>query len=290
MSSGQSAPDAAATEDADGGLEATAELRAQLELVREENRRLRAERRRRLATSYRRTAMGLAGLGAIALAGAAAFPPARDVLLALAGVGLFGGLLVYYLTPERFIAASVGAATYDAYARTGERLVGDLGLTDQRVYVPRGEAARLFVPQHEAYAIPDDADLDGVVVTDDEQRRGLAVHPTGGGLAREFDRTVAGEPATEPALLADQLADAIVEGFELADAATGDGDPGRLTVEVADPVYPALDRFDHPIPSLVGVAAAATLDVPVAVSVATSDDDRVDAVVTAQWDADVGED
>jgi hypothetical protein len=262
-----------------------AERRAQLDLLREENRRLRAERRRLLQTRYRHTALGLAVLGTIALAGAVLFPPARDVLLALAGVGLFGGVLVYYLTPERFIAATVGEATYDALARTGERLVGDLGLTDHRVYVPKGGETRLFVPQHEAYDVPDADDLDGIVVTDDEKRRGLAVHPTGGGLYREFERTVTGEPAEEPPLLAEQLADAVVEGFELADSATGDGEAGRLTVAVTDPVYGDVDGFDHPVASLVGVAVAATTDVPVEVDVASSDDDRVDAVVTASWES-----
>jgi len=276
--------------ESDPAADKSPDLRAQLELLREENRRLRADRRRVLKARYRRTALGLAALGLVSLAGAVLFPPAREVLLALAGVGLFGGVLVYYLTPERFVAATVGEATYDAVARTGERLVGDLGLTDQRVYVPTDDGARLFVPQHEAYTIPDATALDGIVVPDEESGRGLAVHPTGARLSREFERTVTGEPATDPGVLADQLADALVEGFELADGASGDGEPGRVTVEVSDPVYVGVERFDHPIASLVGVAVATTLEVSVEVGVTTSDDDRIDAVVTAEWSPESGGD
>lgn len=262
----------------------TEELRAQLALLREENRRLREAHRRTLQTHYRRTALGLAALGGVALAGAALFPDAREVLLALAGVGLFSGLLVYYLTPERFVAASVGDRVYEAYARTGSDLVADLGLTADRVYVPTGDETRLFVPQHAAYDVPSADDLEGVVVvTDDAQRRGVALHPTGGGLYREFERTVTGEPADEPALLAEQLADAVVEGFELADSASAETDAGRVTVGVSGPVYGDVGSFDHPVASFVAVGVASALDVPVELDVSSSDDDRVDALVSARW-------
>jgi hypothetical protein len=263
-----------------------ADLRARLEVLREENRRLRAEHRRTLQARYRRSALGMAALGLVALGGAALFPGPREVLLALAGVGLFAGILVYYLTPERFIAASVGESVYDAYARTGDALAGDLGLTDRRVYVPAGEGVRLFVPQHESYEPPDEDDLDGaVVVTDEERTRGIAVSPTGGDLFVEFERTLAGEPSTEPSVLADQVADGVVEAFELADSASGDGEAGRLNVEVTGSVYSDVGDFDHPVASFVGVATAGTLDVPVELDV-TEGEGQSDAVVTATWDAD----
>jgi hypothetical protein len=274
--------------DGTGGVEDTAQtdMQARLEVLREENRRLRAEYRRTLQARYRRSALGMAALGLLALGGAALFPAVREVLLALAAIGLFAGVLVYYLTPERFIAASVGESVYDAHARTGTALVDDLGLTDRRVYVPTGEGVRLFVPQHEAYAVPDeDAMDDAVVVTDDEQRRGIAVHPSGGDLFAEFERTLTGEPSPEPAALADQIADGVVEAFELADSATGDGEAGRLTVEVSGSVYADVDDFDHPVASFVGVATAATLDAPVELDV-TDGGDQVDALVTVTWDPD----
>lgn len=267
--------------------DADEELRARLDLLREENRRLRRAHRRTRQTRYRRTAVGLAALGALALAGAALFPGPRDVLLALAGVGLFSGVLVYYLTPERFIAAPVGERIYGAYARTGEALVGDLGLRAERVYLPTDDGARLFVPQHAAYDVPTPADLDGVVVvTDEESRRGVAVHPTGAGLYREFERTVAGEPAADPDVLAEQLADALVEAFELADGASPDAGDGRLTIGVSEPVYGPVDGFDHPVASFVGVGVARVRGEPVVVDVDPAEDGRVDALVTATWPVD----
>lgn len=262
------------------------DLGARLAVLREENRRLRAEHRRTLQTRYRRSALGMAVLGLVALGGAALFPGPRDVLLALAGVGLFAGILVYYLTPERFIAASVGESVYDAYAQTGAALVGDLGLTDRRVYVPAGEGVQLFVPQHETYDPPTADELDGaIVVTENERTRGIAMSPTGGDLFVEFERTLAGEPSTDPPALANQVADSVVEAFELADDATGDGEAGRLSVEVSGSVYADVADFDHPVASFVGVAVAATLDVPVELDV-TEGEGQSDAIVTATWDAD----
>lgn len=288
--SGEQAETADATDGPDDEAPDAADLQARLAVLQEENRRLRAEHRRTLQARYRRSALGMVALGLVALGGAALFPGPREVLLALAGVGLFAGILVYYLTPERFIAASVGESVYDAHAATGDALVGDLGLTDHRVYVPAGERVRLFVPQHEAYEAPDEDDLDGaVVVTEDERTRGIAVHPTGGDLHAEFERTLAGEPSPDPGVLADQVADALVETFELADGATGDGEAGRLTVEVAGPVYDDVGDFDHPVASLVGVTAAATLGRPVELEV-SGGDERSDALVTATWDADDDDD
>jgi hypothetical protein len=264
-----------------------AELRAQLDLLREENQQLRTERRRALQARHRQTAIGLAGLGLVALAGAAVFVDVRDVLLALAGVGLFSGLLVYYLAPERFIAATVGDAAYDAYARTGNDLVFDLGLSDHRVYVPTSRDARLFVPQYDDYGVPSGEDLEGVVVVSEAERtRGIAFHPTGAGLYREFEQSRAGDPATDPETLAGQLADAVVEAFELADAATGDVGTGRLSVAVTNPVYGSVDEFDHPVASFVGVAVARTLDRPVELDVSTDEEVVGDWIITVTWDPD----
>lgn len=272
---------------ASADTERVRELRAQLELLREENRRLRREHRRARRATHRRTAVGFVGLGLLALGAATAFPGSRDVLLALAGVGLFSGVLVYYLTPERFVAASVGERVYDAHRLTGEALVADLGLTDVGVYLPTSDGARLFVPQFDAFEAPAQDDLDGVVVVSgDERRRGIAVHPTGDGLAREFERVVVDDPASTPERLGEQLTDALVEAFELATSASVDrGESGRVTIGIEQPVYDNVDGFDHPIASLIGVAFARTLDRPVEVETVLADGDRVDVLITATWDA-----
>lgn len=271
--------------DGDGEDRDPAELAAQIDLLAEENRRLRREYVRARRSQYRRTALGLVGVGLLGVAGAAAFPAARTVLLALGATGLFAGLLTYYLTPEQFIPAHVGEQIYAALAANGAALAADLGLTDARVYVPTGDSddpVRLFVPQHERYNIPDnDALADVFVVTDDERARGVSLGPTGQALFDEFERVLAGPLRNEPGPLAEQLADALVEQFELVASTRVDvnDEDSRVTVGVSGSAYGAVDRFDHPVASLLAVGFVHGLDRPVRVDV-TPGDDRVDYLVT----------
>lgn len=316
-----------------------AELAAEVDLLAEENRRLRRQYERARHAQYRRTALGLVALGLLAVAGGAAFPGARTVLLVLGATGLFAGLLTFYLTPEQFIPARVGEQVYSALAANEAAMVADLGLADHRVYVPTGdpdEPVWLFVPQHEHYAVPDaDALADVFVVTDDERARGVSLAPTGRVLFDEFEGALAGPPGEDPEQIATQLADALVEQFELVDSTrvstdvdgtdgpgepggdgTGDeggeregagdeggerddgavgdqvgerGPTGRVTVAVAGSAYGAIDRFDHPVASLLAVGIARAVGTPVTAEV-TRGGDRSDYAVTCRWSGPIGVD
>lgn len=271
------------------GDDAEADPELQLELLREENERLRRSYALARRNSYRRSALGLAVIGVIAIGGAALFPAAREVLLALGGTGLFGAVLTYYLTPERFIAADVGTAVYGAMAETEAAIVDDLGLTDQRVYVPTDAPdpeAWLFVPQHVEYRIPDnDALAAPFVAGNEESERGVSVHPTGSQLVREFDAVRTGDPGGDPGAAIDQLADAVTEQFELATSADVDVAPDerRATVAVTDSAFGAADRFDHPIQSLLAVGLATALDRPVVAETTVAANERADYLVTLRW-------
>lgn len=282
----QSTPADDDVEDAD-----PADLRARIDVLQEENRRLRAEYARARRSQYRRTALALLAVGLVALAGAALVDVTRDVLLVLGAIGVFAAVLTFYLTPERFVPASVGERVYAARADTAAGVVAALGLSETRVYVPTppgaapDEPAWLFVPQHSEHVVPDPADLEEpFVVTDDDRERGLSVTPTGGELFAEFSRVLSGPLAETPSPLADQLVDALVEQFELVDGARLDldADGGRLTVGISGSTYGAVDRFDHPVVSFLGVGAAVGLDRPVETSVAAGDD-RTDHLVTVRW-------
>jgi hypothetical protein len=313
--------------------ETVADLAAQVELLAEENRRLRDEYVRARRTTHRRTALGLFAVGALAVLGALALPQSRDVLFALGATGLFASVLTYYLTPEQFVAAETGERVYAALATTGAELVAELGLRDERIYAPvsgtaaasaggessagpagdvddadgerdaggasavgrKGGAAspgvRLFVPTRSDFAVPDPDELDSLfVVTDDDRERGVSLSPTGGGLYREFESAMVGTVEEHPVALADQLADALAEGFELVESASADADPerGRATVEVAGSVYGPVDRFDHPVASLFAVGLAATLDRPVSLDVTPAEDGPADYFVTCEWDVEAG--
>lgn len=274
-----------------------ADLRSRVDVLAAENRQLREKFERARRSSDRRTAAALAAVGLVAAAAGVAFPDSRTVLFALAGTGVFAAVLVAGLAPGRSVAADAASAVYDARARHGENLVGDLGLSGEWVYVPTGspggdDPVRLFVPQHRQYAVPDlEPGHPLVVAPEDDRGAGIAVAPTGVGLYRELRSWSRGEPRSDPRTVADAVADALGDGFGLVEsvradaAAADDGPTGRATFGVAGSTFGPVDRFDHPVASLAGVALAADLSVPVAVSVRTAGDDRADFLVTCRWPA-----
>ena len=269
-------PDAASAPGADDADEATeTELLARIETLEGEVERLQTELSSARRTSYRRSAIGLAVLGGLALAGAGAFPGVRTVLLALGGTGLFGAVLTYYLTPERFVGASVAGGVYAALASNLEAITTELELSDDAVYVPvdGDPAVRLYVPEQPpgVVGVPDPEPLRNTFVVTPEHR-GLSLRPTGGSLYAEFDEAAA-------------AGEALVEQFELVDAADHDVDAaGRATLRVTDSAYGPVDRLDHPVVSFVATTFAAVLEEPVALEV--TDDDTTAYLVTCRWNLD----
>lgn len=275
-------------------VDSVEELTAQLKLLREENRRLRTRYARTRRTEYRRAALGVAGVGIAAALGAVVFSNSRTVLFALAGIGVFTGVLTYYLTPERFVAASVGERTYAALATLGQELIAELGLQETRIYVPTGGSAdnetaavRLFVPEHVDYVVPNREALQSLfVVTDDERAHGVAITPTGATLFSEFTRTMTDSLAEAPTDIADQVTEALVDGFELAESAVADVDPenAQATVGISGSTFGDVGRFNHPITSFIATGLAVGLQQPVRVDAITTDDDRFDYILTYTWD------
>lgn len=267
------------------GRERVEDLQAQVDLLQTENQRLRNEYSRARQAGYRRTALGLAVVGVTAVLGGGLLPAARTVLFVLGAIGLFGAVLTGYLTPERFVAAETGERVYAAQAETLSGLTGQLGLEGTSVYVPvdGSPAGRLFVPQHREYTIPDDEQLEKpLVVGEDADERGASFVPTGGTLFREFERSLTGTLGGDPVTVVDQVADALVEGFELAQTADSsvDIDAGRATLELSDAVYGDAEAVDNPLGSLLSVALAESLAQPVRLETARSGEALV---VTCRW-------
>lgn len=267
------------------------ELHVRLELAEEENRRLRKAYGRVRRTRHRRTALGLVAIGVVALAGAALFPAARIVLVVLGATGLFGGLLTWYVTPERFVAADVGERVYAALARNEAAIVEELGLSDRRRYVPLRDApdreAALYVSQSRG---DDDADPDDLartfVVPADPDERGLALRPTGEPLLAELREAAPGGLADDPITLVDQLADGLREQFELVDRLRPDVDAGegRASIAVTGSAYGDVTRFDHPVASLFATGLAVGLDASVGLEVDRTPEGRGEYLVTARWE------
>ncbi|WP_136591704.1 hypothetical protein [Salinigranum halophilum] len=267
------------------------ELLGEVQLLAAENARLRAQRENRVRRSYRRAAAGFFVLGVLAAVAALAVPESQTVLFSLAGVGLFVGVLTFWLTPSQVISAPIGDRVYSAYAATGRGLVTDLDLQETGVYVPApthtAEAAdvRLFVPQARRFVVPKASELESLlVVGGDDRARGVSLVPTGAALLAAFEEG-RGDPASTVEEFASQLADALVEGFELVDGATATVDPdgGAITIGIRGSSFGAVDRFDHPVGSFVAAALAAELDTPVRMETRAADDRRSEFVVDCRW-------
>ena len=269
--------------------EGGAEVTAQLELLEAEIARLRRELSVAHRNKYRRTAYGLSGVGLIAILGALIFPGVQTVLLALGGTGVFAGILTYYLTPERFVSATIGEQVYAALATDRAALIAELDLSQNRVYVPVGRAAasaRLFVPQHVEYTVPNEDELAATfVIPVDERSRGVAFEPSGNALVEEL-RTASRVETDTIGESVTQLADGLVEMFELASRTRTDVDleRGRASVAIADSAYGPVDQFDHPIASYLATGIATQLEEPVTLEVTTAEDDRADYLVTCRWE------
>lgn len=271
-----STPQSNSTTDSDEGTTEAADeqrsvskLQTRVAILEEENRRLRDEYARARTVTYRKTALGLGALGIVGILGAVLFPDAQDVLFALSGTGLFAAILTYVLTPERFVAASVGARVFRALSRDRDAVVDELGLAGDPVYVP-GEGVKLFVPRSANGNLPDgDALSDFFVVPDDPRSGGVAFHPTGADLLTEFEEASSGSVGSTPATVAPVLEDAVVELFELADGVDHDVDTetARVTFEVDGIALGDPTRTDHPVVSFLAVGLASALDETVRVTV-----------------------
>lgn len=270
--------------------EQLAELRTKIQLLTEENTRLRESYSRAKQTQYRQSALGLLAVGVVAALGGLLVPTARSVLFALAGTGLFGGILTYYLTPEQFISADVGRDVYATLAENEAALAAELGLSEERVYVPVSTAerpVRLFIPQQRRYTLPPESTLEAqTILAADSTSNGVALDPSGNRLLTSLEATLRGSLADSPAELAAQLSDALVEQFELVDGAQPDIDPDgeRCSVAVRGSVYGPIGQFDHPVVSLLAAGFASGLAVPVTVSVSQETDATSDATVTLRWE------
>ena len=292
-------PGAAATDDTEttaaDGVDAD-RRQARIRRLEGETRRLRERYADIRERRYQRTALALGLVGVVFGLAALVVTSARDVLFALAGVGLFGAVLTWYLTPEQFIPLDVGEGIYATMADNEAAVAEQLGLSSTRVYVATDRGPRLFVPETDAYdaellaaTAEDDPLARPLVVGDRAARSGLSLRPVAAVLLDSFDDQHSGPLPAVPREAVSTLAEGVTDGLELAGAVDSDLDAadGRVTFSVHDPLYGDLTRFDHPIPSFLGSGLARALGTPVTVDVvvtATEGDET--PLVTCRWTPD----
>lgn len=266
--------------DSEPAVDKPMEVTAQIEELERENERLRRAVEMARRRQYRYTAIGLGVIGVIALGGAALLAPLREVLLALGFTGLFGAVLTYFLTPERFVSATVGEQIYATLATNEASIVDDLMLGGEPLFYPTPNAevpVRLFVPQVPDTVPTDQTDLSTPFTTG--AVNGLALEPSGAALYDEF-RTATDRVPDTPTEIAVVVGEALVEQFELVDAVEVDGDADRVTMAIDGSAYGSVDRFDHPASSLLATTLAAELQV--AVTPAVEAGTRADWLISCQ--------
>lgn len=236
---------------------------------------------------YRLTALGLAVLGASAGALAVATPDEdlSSVLTAFAGVGLFGALLLVFLRPSATSATDPVEEIYTAHAANAGALAQNVDLGERRIYAPTTyttegfTAVALTVPTEGRDRVSIDRNRRPVFGTADPgDRSAITLYPTGAALFDAFEGMVVADLSSDPVELAAQLADGLVLGLELADSVDPDVDveSGTATIDVTNPRFGSLDRFDHPVASFLAVGFAVGLGVAVTLD---AEPDRV----VCQW-------
>jgi len=227
-----------------------------------------------------------------AAAGTFLYPGSRDVLIAVAGTGAFGAILLGMLVQEWFLSASVSRAIYDTLCENETRIASRLGVAETSRYVPTGRESlgvRLYLSRSLDDPIPPSDALGSTAVTVDGHYS-LLLEPTGAEFVDLFERTNGALPEDVRAA-AVALRESVVHQFELAIGAevadlelpSGPG-RNRLRVRVWGSVLGDPGRLDHPIRSFIGVGIARVVGGPVESE--TWLDDNENTVLVFRWGSD----
>ena len=241
------------------------ELEAVIDALQTQNDRLRTDYARARKVSYRKTALALAAIGVVAVLGGVMLPEVRAVLFVTGSIGLFGGALTRFLTPARVVPVSVGEGVYDAATTTLAGLRDELGLQAMTVYVPVNDRTRGFIPRDREFELPEN--VAHAFPKDRNGAQGLSFAPSGQQLTRETDQIRTARTPDTALHAIEQIADSLVEHFEIADQITvkKETDFQEFTVLVDEPAFGSLTRLDHPIVSALACAAAQGADEPVVI-------------------------
>lgn len=256
------------------------ELETLIDVLKTENERLRKDYARARAVTYRKTALALTVVGLVAVLGGVAFPDVRAVLFVTGAIGLFGGIMTWYLTPERVVPISVSESVYDGAMTTLTDLKDELGLQPVTVYVPVGDQTRGFIPRDRDFEVPEN--LSHVFPGSTSGSEGMTFTPSGQELTREVDEIRTTQASNTTLGAVEQVADSLVEHFEVVDQITVEKSTvaREVIISVDEPAFGPLSRLDHPVVSALACAAAQSVDSPVVVD--SVEDTRVTLSVVGE--------
>lgn len=243
----------------------TDNLDVQLSRLRTENASLSRDYARARKSSYRQVALWLIAIGVAAVLGGIALPRVQAALFSIGSIGLFGGVLTWYLTPERVVPIDVSESVYDATAATLTQIRDELGLQHQTVYVPADGRVRGFVPRYRTFELPENTSIPFVNVAD--ASRGIMFTPTGQRLVDEFERIQTTQTSWDAATAVEQLGATLAAHFEIVDTVTvtTDSNSAQLTVSVENAAFGSVSRIDHPVVSTLACGVVRAVGDPVTV-------------------------
>ncbi len=215
-----------------------------------------------------------AGFGITAIISGVAAPAPRTVLLALGATGLIAGALLYLITPQFFVRASLFEQIHGVLASNMGLYYPSAERKSERFYIPcngtepGNGAVVIFLPK----------DVDTVEPANNmsacpslsevhEERSGALLYTTGDALLDEYCQILSREVSDVPTELAQQTIDGLKNGLELATTATCDVDRSkqRADIKIEGSIIEPSQRFDDPVTSFVGAVFAYGLDRPVIV-------------------------
>ena len=270
--------------------------RTERQKVEEENERLRKQWATNVGqTRHDRISLGFALLGGGAGVLGYVLPGSREILFAIAAIGLASGLLIRYLNTERLIPARVSEELIEPLLTNEAAVASQLGLSDRRAYLPTEAGIRLVVPETHSYdpdalidAIDDEHERFGTdrpfVFTDSPERSALSLRPSAESLLKSFIVQRDGDRPESPSRAIASLQEGVTDVLELADSVETDFDGlERVTYELDGVAFASKNRFDPPVVSFLGAGMAWALSTPVEVDVRSTDGETL--VVAYEWDA-----
>lgn len=209
-------------------------------------------------------AVGLLLVAAAAAAGTVVAPEFGDVLVALAGTGVYGAVLLVTLTRGRYVPASVSRSIYEALSENETAIASEFGFDGGFRYVPGDSPAdevrlaALRTEEQQTSAIM----TSGGTPTD--APTALFLKPTGSELFAEFEASY-GDLPDDPEEALEALVEAAKDEFELADSLTIKEETGDAlgTLRATGSVVGDTTHIDHPLQSFVSVGLVKTVGKPI---------------------------
>lgn len=270
-----------ANSDRDTTASELAEFERRLERLQARNEQLEKETDRFSRYRPRFIALGFVGVGLLSFLAALSVPEGQTVLFTIAGIGLFAGVLTRTVAHGHFVESQDAERVYGACAANYSAIVADRADSTSRRYLPDAQnRIRLLVPD-DSTDVPKTLDQSTTI---GKTQQGVVLEPIGNPFVREVKREAATD-LTSVVATVEQLADALEDRFEFVASADPvvDMDAGRVSVAISGSAFGAVDRFDHPVASILAVGLANQLEQPVRLEV-TDDTDRGEWLVRCEWD------